>query len=73
MFVPFLAQCGESMTDMSSVILSPGYPGNYPSGLDCTWSVILPIGFGMSSGFLVNALYMFCLRYVHIQTLQAKH
>lgn len=40
------AQCGGSMTDVSGVILSPGYPGNYPSGLDCTWTVNLPIGFG---------------------------
>ncbi|CAF99391.1 unnamed protein product, partial [Tetraodon nigroviridis] len=40
-----LAQCGGSMTDVSGVILSPGYPGNYPSGLDCTWTVNLPIDF----------------------------
>ena len=40
------AQCGGSMTDVSGVILSPGYPGNYPSGLDCTWTVNLPVGFG---------------------------
>lgn len=40
------AQCGDSMTDVSGVILSPGYPGNYPSGLDCTWTVNLPVGFG---------------------------
>lgn len=40
------AQCGGSMTDFSGVILSPGFPGNYPSGLDCTWTVSLPVGFG---------------------------
>lgn len=40
------AQCGGSMTDVSGVILSPGFPGNYPSGLDCTWTVNLPVGFG---------------------------
>lgn len=40
------AQCGGTMTDVSGVILSPGYPGNYPSGLDCTWTVNLPVGFG---------------------------
>lgn len=34
------------MIDVSGVILSPGYPGNYPSGLDCTWTVNLPVGFG---------------------------
>uniref|UniRef100_A0A8B9LL55 CUB and Sushi multiple domains 3a n=1 Tax=Astyanax mexicanus TaxID=7994 RepID=A0A8B9LL55_ASTMX len=47
-----LAQCGGSMTDVSGVILSPGYPGNYPSGLDCTWTVTLPIGFGIHLQFL---------------------
>lgn len=41
-----IAHCGGSMTDVSGVILSPGYPGNYPSGLDCTWMVNLPVGFG---------------------------
>lgn len=43
------AQCGGSTTDVSGVILSPGYPGNYPSGLDCTWTVNLPVGFGKNS------------------------
>uniref|UniRef100_A0A6Q2X490 CUB and Sushi multiple domains 3a n=1 Tax=Esox lucius TaxID=8010 RepID=A0A6Q2X490_ESOLU len=47
-----LAQCGGSMTDVSGVILSPGFPGNYPSGLDCTWTVKLPIGFGIHLQFL---------------------
>ncbi|KAL6457096.1 hypothetical protein MHYP_G00340590, partial [Metynnis hypsauchen] len=47
-----LAQCGGSMTEVSGVILSPGYPGNYPSGLDCTWTVTLPIGFGIHLQFL---------------------
>ncbi|KAG7501128.1 hypothetical protein JOB18_040546 [Solea senegalensis] len=47
-----LAHCGGSMTDVSGVILSPGYPGNYPSGLDCTWTVNLPVGFGIHLQFL---------------------
>lgn len=34
------------MTDVRGVILSPGFPGNYPSVMDCTWNVKLPIGFG---------------------------
>lgn len=46
------AQCGGSMTDVSGVILSPGYPGNYPSGLDCTWTVDLPVGFGKKYCFV---------------------
>ncbi|TKS88293.1 CUB and sushi domain-containing protein 3 [Collichthys lucidus] len=48
----YTAQCGGSMTDVSGVILSPGYPGNYPSGLDCTWTVNLPVGFGIQLQFL---------------------
>ncbi|RMC15003.1 hypothetical protein DUI87_07182 [Hirundo rustica rustica] len=40
-----LAQCGGGMSDFSGVILSPGFPGNYPSSLDCTWTIKLPIGF----------------------------
>lgn len=43
------AQCGSSMTDFSGVILSPGFPGNYQSSLDCSWRVQLPIGFGLLS------------------------
>uniref|UniRef100_A0A8C7GAZ9 CUB and Sushi multiple domains 3 n=2 Tax=Oncorhynchus TaxID=8016 RepID=A0A8C7GAZ9_ONCKI len=47
-----LAQCGGSMTDFSGVILSPGFPGNYLSSLDCSWSVQLPVGFGIHLQFL---------------------
>lgn len=55
------AQCGGSMTDVSGVILSPGYPGNYPSGLDCTWTVNLPIGFGKKAlNWNFCCLYTFC-------------
>ncbi|KAI4811495.1 hypothetical protein KUCAC02_014399, partial [Chaenocephalus aceratus] len=47
-----LAQCGGSMTDFSGVILSPGFPGNYQSSLDCSWRVQLPIGFGIHLQFM---------------------
>uniref|UniRef100_A0A8C0UGY3 CUB and sushi domain-containing protein 3 n=1 Tax=Cyanistes caeruleus TaxID=156563 RepID=A0A8C0UGY3_CYACU len=47
-----LAQCGGGMSDFSGVILSPGFPGNYPSSLDCTWTIKLPIGFGVHLQFL---------------------
>ncbi|XP_058232392.1 CUB and sushi domain-containing protein 3 isoform X1 [Hemibagrus wyckioides] len=47
-----LAECGGSLSDMTGVILSPGFPGNYPSGLDCTWTVRLPVGFGIHLQFL---------------------
>ncbi|XP_037533201.1 CUB and sushi domain-containing protein 3 [Nematolebias whitei] len=47
-----IAQCGGSMTDFSGIILSPGFPGNYRSSLDCTWRVQLPVGFGIHLQFL---------------------
>lgn len=51
------------MTDVSGVILSPGYPGNYPSGLDCTWTVTLPVGFGEKTRFPL-CVFFFFLRHV---------
>ncbi|XP_077127218.1 CUB and sushi domain-containing protein 3 isoform X7 [Ranitomeya variabilis] len=47
-----IAQCGGAMIDFSGVILSPGFPGNYPSSLDCTWTIKLPIGFGVHLQFV---------------------
>ncbi|XP_076868457.1 CUB and sushi domain-containing protein 3 isoform X4 [Brachyhypopomus gauderio] len=47
-----LAECGGSLADLEGVILSPGFPGHYPSGLDCIWTVQLPIGFGIHLQFL---------------------
>lgn len=43
------AQCGGAVEDMEGVILSPGFPGNYPSNMDCSWKIALPVGFGKSS------------------------
>jgi hypothetical protein len=53
------------MSDFSGVILSPGFPGNYPSSLDCTWTIKLPIGFGMYKymediPLFINALLRRC-------------
>ncbi|XP_061452290.1 CUB and sushi domain-containing protein 2 isoform X5 [Rhineura floridana] len=47
-----IAQCGGTMQEMEGVILSPGFPGNYPSNSDCTWRVSLPVGFGAHIQFL---------------------
>lgn len=40
------ARCGGVLSEMSGVILSPGFPGNYPGNLDCTWQITLPTGYG---------------------------
>lgn len=40
------APCGGVLSEMSGVILSPGFPGNYPGNLDCTWQIRLPAGYG---------------------------
>lgn len=37
------------MEEMEGVILSPGFPGNYPSNMDCSWEIALPVGCGKSS------------------------
>lgn len=47
LLLSFKAECGGFLSDLNGVILSPGFPGNYPSGLDCNWTVKLPIGFGL--------------------------
>nr|XP_043886771.1 CUB and sushi domain-containing protein 1-like [Solea senegalensis] len=41
-----IARCGGILSEMSGVILSPGFPGNYPGNLDCTWQITLPTGYG---------------------------
>uniref|UniRef100_A0A8C6ZD32 CUB and Sushi multiple domains 2 n=1 Tax=Nothoprocta perdicaria TaxID=30464 RepID=A0A8C6ZD32_NOTPE len=47
-----IAQCGGTAEEMEGVLLSPGFPGNYPSNLDCTWKILLPVGFGAHIQFL---------------------
>ncbi|XP_062852030.1 CUB and sushi domain-containing protein 1-like [Trichomycterus rosablanca] len=47
-----IAKCGGTLHDMNNVILSPGFPGNYPGNLDCTWRILLPVGYGAHIQFL---------------------
>uniref|UniRef100_H2M2H5 CUB and Sushi multiple domains 1 n=1 Tax=Oryzias latipes TaxID=8090 RepID=H2M2H5_ORYLA len=47
-----IARCGGVQSEMSGVILSPGFPGNYPGNLDCTWQISLPTGYGAHIQFL---------------------
>nr|XP_045755079.1 CUB and sushi domain-containing protein 2 [Mirounga angustirostris] len=47
-----IAQCGGAVEEMEGVILSPGFPGNYPSNMDCSWKIALPVGFGAHIQFL---------------------
>ncbi|XP_068442403.1 CUB and sushi domain-containing protein 1a isoform X2 [Clinocottus analis] len=41
-----IARCGGVLSEMTGVVLSPGFPGNYPGNLDCTWQITLPTGYG---------------------------
>ncbi|KPP78874.1 CUB and sushi domain-containing protein 1-like [Scleropages formosus] len=47
-----IAQCGGIRVEMEGMILSPGFPGKYPSNSDCTWKIYLPIGYGAHVQFL---------------------
>ncbi|MBN3309505.1 CSMD1 protein, partial [Amia calva] len=47
-----IARCGGTLYALSDVILSPGFPGNYPGNLDCTWKILLPVGYGAHIQFL---------------------
>ncbi|XP_042194838.1 CUB and sushi domain-containing protein 1 [Callorhinchus milii] len=47
-----IAQCGGTSTEITNVILSPGFPGNYPSNVDCIWRITLPVGYGAYIEFL---------------------
>nr|XP_051694518.1 CUB and sushi domain-containing protein 2 isoform X5 [Oryctolagus cuniculus] len=48
----YQAQCGGAVEEMEGVILSPGFLGNYPNNMDCSWKITLPMGFGAHIQFL---------------------
>lgn len=39
-----ITNCGGFVDGSDAVITSPGYPNNYPTGLDCDWSIGVPEG-----------------------------
>ncbi|XP_023815635.1 CUB and sushi domain-containing protein 2 isoform X1 [Oryzias latipes] len=47
-----IAECGGIHEEIEGMILSPGFPGNYPSNSDCTWRIYLPVGYGAHIQFL---------------------
>ncbi|XP_029114257.1 CUB and sushi domain-containing protein 1-like isoform X1 [Scleropages formosus] len=47
-----IAECGGTREEMVGVVLSPGFPGNYPSNSDCSWALHLPVGYGAHIQFL---------------------
>lgn len=44
LFFPLILECGGALTGTYGSIKSPGYPGNYPPGRDCVWSIITSPG-----------------------------
>lgn len=61
-FVCFLpAQCGGIREEMEGMILSPGFPGNYPSNSDCTWRIYLPVGYGERNEEALSACHVWHL------------
>lgn len=43
--------CGDQLTDPYGNINSPGYPGNYPPGRDCYWTVTVQPGLLITFAF----------------------
>lgn len=40
LFFPLILECGGQLIDTYGSIKSPGYPGNYPPGRDCIWTIV---------------------------------
>ncbi|KAM6162076.1 cubilin isoform 2-T2 [Erethizon dorsatum] len=36
--------CGKTLTESSGIIKSPGHPNIYPSGINCTWNILVQPG-----------------------------
>ncbi|XP_049865550.1 cubilin homolog [Pectinophora gossypiella] len=49
--------CQHNMTGSHGVIESPGYPGTYPTNLDCLWTIIVPKGNKINVTFTLFDVY----------------
>lgn len=52
-FFFFSALCGGNLTTLEGTIYSPGHPDDYPNLKDCTWTIRVPPGNGISINFTV--------------------
>lgn len=51
--IAFSALCGGNLTALEGTIFSPGHPDDYPNLKDCTWTIRVPPGNGISINFTV--------------------
>ncbi|KAG8449759.1 hypothetical protein GDO86_016419 [Hymenochirus boettgeri] len=57
-------QCGGAYYVSGKTFTTPGYPGNYPPNVDCTWTITAPVGYKVSLKFMdfslesaINCMY----------------
>ena len=46
------SECAVTITQPFGLITSPGFPQTYQNGIDCSWSIQLPIGQLIQINFL---------------------
>lgn len=40
----YYSECGKVLTESTGIIESPGHPNVYPSGVNCTWHIVVQRG-----------------------------